>query len=160
MGHPMGAAFGYSHLTGGYAGGQAEYVRVPFSDVGPIVVPDDLDDDQVLFLSDILPTGWMAAENCRHRAGRHGRGLGLRPGRPVRDPVSARCMGAHRVIAIDHYPRRLELAKQLGRRDPQLREVDVLEALDEMTGGIGPDACIDASAWRATASPSTTSSTR
>ena len=91
MGHPMGAAFGYSHLTGGYAGGQAEYVRVPYSDVGPIVIPDDLEDDQVLFLSDILPTGWMAAENCRHRAGRHGRGLGLRPGRPVRDPVGASC---------------------------------------------------------------------
>ena len=142
MGHPMGAAFGYAHLTGGYAGGQAEYVRVPYSDVGPIVVPDHLEDDQVLFLSDILPTGWMAAENCD-----------IEPGDTVAvwgcGPVglfaiqSALIMGAHRVIAIDHYPHRLELAKQLGAEILDYREVDVREALDEMTGGIGPDACID-----------------
>jgi threonine dehydrogenase-like Zn-dependent dehydrogenase len=142
MGHPMGAAFGYAHLTGGYAGGQAEYVRVPYSDVGPIVVPDHLDDDQVLFLSDILPTGWMAAENCD-----------IEPGDTVAvwgcGPVglfaiqSALILGAHRVIAIDHYPERLRLAKQLGAEILDYREVDVREALDEMTGGIGPDACID-----------------
>ena len=88
-GHAMSGIFGYSHLTGGYPGGQAEYVRVPFSDVGPIVIPDGLDDDQVLFLSDILPTGWMAAENADIEPGRHGRGLGLRPGRPVRHPERA-----------------------------------------------------------------------
>jgi len=142
MGHPMGAAFGYAHLTGGYAGGQAEYVRVPYSDVGPIVVPDHLGDDQVLFLSDILPTGWMAAENAQ-----------IEPGDTVAvwgcGPVglfaiqSAIILGAHRVIAIDHYPRRLELAKQMGAEILDYREVDVRAALDEMTGGIGPDACID-----------------
>ena len=142
MGHPMGAAFGYAHLTGGYAGGQAEYLRVPYSDVGPIVVPDGLDDDKVLFLSDILPTGWMAAENA-----------GIEEGDTVAiwgaGPVglfavqSALLMGAHRVIAIDHYPSRLMLAKQLGAEILDYREVDVRDALNEMTGGIGPDAVID-----------------
>jgi threonine dehydrogenase-like Zn-dependent dehydrogenase len=142
-GYPMAGVFGYSHLTGGYAGGQAEYVRVPFSNVGPIVVPDHLEDDKVLFLSDILPTGWMAAENCE-----------IEPGDTVAvwgcGPVglfaiqSALIMGAHRVIAIDHYKTRLELAKQLGAEILDYREVDVREALAEMTGGIGPDACIDA----------------
>jgi threonine dehydrogenase-like Zn-dependent dehydrogenase len=138
----MGAAFGYAHLTGGYAGGQAEYVRVPFSDVGPIVVPDHLDDDQVLFLSDILPTGWQAAENA-----------GIEPGDTVAvwgcGPVglfaiqSALILGAHRVIAIDHYPARLQLAKSLGAEILDYNEVNIREALDEMTGGIGPDAVID-----------------
>ena len=142
-GYPMAAAFGYSHLTGGYAGGQAEYVRVPYSDTGPLPVPDHLDDDQVLFLTDILPTGWMAAENCA-----------IEPGDTVAvwgcGPVglfavqSAFVQGAHRVIAIDHYPRRLELAKQMGAEILDYREVDVHEALSEMTGGIGPDSCIDA----------------
>ncbi|HUP67619.1 MAG TPA: alcohol dehydrogenase catalytic domain-containing protein, partial [Sphingomicrobium sp.] len=134
MGKPMGAAFGYAHLTGGYAGGQAEYVRVPYSDIGPIVVPDHLEDDKVLFLSDILPTGWMAAENCD-----------IEPGDTVAvwgcGPVglfaiqSAFILGAHRVIAIDHYPARLKLAKGLGAEILDYREVDVREALDEMTGG-------------------------
>lgn len=142
MGHAMGAAFGYAHLTGGYAGGQAEYVRVPFSDVGPIVVPDHLDDDKVLFLSDILPTGWHAAVNAD-----------IEPGDTVAvwgcGPVglfaiqSAFKLGAHRVIAIDHYPSRLMLAKKLGADILDYREVEVLEALKELTGGIGPDAVID-----------------
>ena len=142
MGHPMVGVFGYAHLTGGYAGGQAEYVRVPYSDVGPIVVPDHLEDDKVLFLSDIFPTGWMGAENAD-----------IEPGDTIAiwgcGPVglfaiqSAFIMGAERVIAIDHYPRRLELAKQMGAEILDYREVDVREALDEMTGGIGPDACID-----------------
>ncbi len=142
MGHPMGAAFGYAHLTGGYAGGQAEYVRVPFSDVGPIVIPDGLEDDKVLFLSDILPTGWQAAEQAD-----------IEPGDTVAiwgcGPVglfaiqSAFALGAHRVIAIDHYPSRLKLAKQMGADILDYREVEVLEALNEMTGGIGPDAVID-----------------
>ncbi|HVM38074.1 MAG TPA: zinc-dependent alcohol dehydrogenase [Sphingomicrobium sp.] len=143
VGYPMTGIFGYSHLTGGYAGGQAEYVRVPFSDVGPLVIPDHLDDDKVLFLTDILPTGWMAAENCD-----------IEPGDTVAvwgcGPVglfavqSAFLLGAHRVIAIDHYPQRLALAKQMGAEILDYREVEVLSALAEMTGGIGPDACIDA----------------
>lgn len=141
-GYPMGAALGYAHLTGGYAGGQAELLRVPYSDIGPIVVPDGMEDDEVLFLSDILPTGWMAAEN-----------VGIEEGDTIAvwgcGPVglfaiqSALVQGAHRVIAIDHYPRRLELAKQLGAEILHYGEVDVREALSEMTGGIGPDACID-----------------
>ena len=142
-GHPMGGALGYAHLTGGYAGGQAEYLRVPYSDVGPIIIPDGLEDDKVLFLSDILPTGWQAAVNCD-----------IEPGDTVAvwgcGPVglfaiqSAFVLGAHRVIAIDHYPRRLELAKSMGAEVLHFEEVDVREALNEMTGGIGPDACIDA----------------
>jgi threonine dehydrogenase-like Zn-dependent dehydrogenase len=142
-GYPMTGAFGYSHLTGGYAGGQAEYVRVPYSDVGPIVIPDGLDDEKVLFLSDILPTGWMAAENCQ-----------IEPGDTVAvwgaGPVglfavqSAFLMGAHRVICIDHHPHRLELAQQKGAHVINYHDVKVREALFEMTGGIGPDAVIDA----------------
>ena len=142
-GYPMTGAFGYSHLTGGYAGGQAEYVRVPYSDVGPIVIPDGIEDDKVLFLSDILPTGWMAAVNCE-----------IKPQETVAvwgcGPVglfavqSAFALGAHRVIAIDHYPHRLDLAKSMGAEVINFEELDVREALVEMTGGIGPDACIDA----------------
>lgn len=142
-GHPMAGIFGYSHMTGGYSGGQAEYVRVPFSDVGPIVVPDHLDDDTVLFLSDILPTGWMAAENAE-----------IQPDDTVAvwgcGPVglfaiqSALAMGAAQVIAIDHYPRRLELARKLGAQTINFRTSDVREALMEMSGGIGVDAVIDA----------------
>ena len=142
-GQPMSGLFGYSHLTGGYAGGQAEYVRVPFSDVGPIVIPDGVDDDKVLFLSDILPTGWMAAENAE-----------IEPGDTVAvwgcGPVglfavqSAFLMGAHRVIAIDQYPHRLELAKKFGAETINFEDTKTSEALIEMTGGIGPDAVIDA----------------
>jgi threonine dehydrogenase-like Zn-dependent dehydrogenase len=142
MGHAMGGAFGYAHLTGGYAGGQAEYVRVPYSDVGPVIIPDDLPDDDVLFLSDILPTGWHAAVNAD-----------IEPGDTVAvwgcGPVglftiqSALLLGAGRVIAIDHFPARLRLAKQLGAQILDYKQVDVREALNEMTGGIGPDACID-----------------
>ena len=142
-GYPMTGAFGYSHLTGGYAGGQAEYVRVPFSDVGPIVIPEGLEDDKVLFLSDILPTGWMAAENCL-----------IEPGDTVAvwgcGPVglfvvqSLFLQGAHRVIAIDHHPHRLELARQKGAEVLNYHDVKINEALYEMTGGIGPDACVDA----------------
>ncbi|MGN6489846.1 MAG: zinc-dependent alcohol dehydrogenase [Devosia sp.] len=143
-GHAMSGIFGYSHLTGGYPGGQAEYVRVPFSDVGPVVIPDDgLDDDTVLFLGDILPTGWMAAENA-----------GIAPGDTVAvwgcGPVglfavqSAFIMGAAQVIAIDHHPRRLELAARFGAQMVNFEETNVVEALTEMTGGLGPDAVIDA----------------
>ena len=142
-GHPMAALFGYSHLTGGYSGGQAEYVRVPFSDVGPIVIPDHLEDEKVLFLSDILPTGWMGAENAE-----------IQPDDTVAvwgcGPVglfaiqSAIVMGASKVIAIDHYPHRLELAKRLGAEVIDFRKTDVRDALMEMSGGIGCDAVIDA----------------
>ncbi len=142
-GHPMAGLFGYSHLTGGYSGGQAEYVRVPFSDVGPIVVPDHLEDDKVLFLSDILPTGWMGAENAE-----------IQPDDTVAvwgcGPVglfavqSAIVMGAGKVIAIDQYPHRLELARQMGAEVIDFRKTDVREALMEMSGGIGVDAVIDA----------------
>lgn len=142
-GHEMSGLFGYSHMTGGYSGGQAEYVRVPFSDVGPIVIPDGVEDDQVLFLSDILPTGWMAAENAE-----------IAPGDTVAvwgcGPVglfavqSAFLMGAERVIAIDHFPHRLELARRFGAITVNFTETDTYAALMELTGGIGPDAVIDA----------------
>jgi threonine dehydrogenase-like Zn-dependent dehydrogenase len=142
-GYQMAGLFGYSHLTGGYAGGQAEYVRVPFSDVGPIVVPDGMEDDQVLFLSDILPTGWMAAENCAIEEGDTVAVWGCGPV-GLFAIQSALVMGAAQVIAIDHYPRRLELAKQLGAKVINYRNTHVHDALVEMTGGIGPDAVIDA----------------
>ncbi|HUD91678.1 zinc-dependent alcohol dehydrogenase [Sphingobium sp.] len=142
-GQPMSGLFGYSHMTGGYAGGQAEYVRVPFSDVGPIVIPDGIEDDKVLFLSDILPTGWQAAENAE-----------IEPGDTVAvwgcGPVGLFCvqsaflMGAERVIAIDHFPHRLDLARKFGAETINYEESKTYEALMEMTGGIGPDACIDA----------------
>ena len=143
FGHAMAGIFGYSHLTGGYPGGQAEYVRVPFSDVGPIVIPEGMNDEEVLFLSDILPTGWMAAENAR-----------IEPGDTIAvwgcGPVglfaiqSAFLMGAERVIAIDHVPGRLALARSLGAEVIDYQQTWVSEALAEMTGGIGPDAVIDA----------------
>ncbi|QXI65833.1 Formaldehyde dismutase (plasmid) [Paracoccus marcusii] len=142
-GHAMGGLFGYSHLTGGYSGGQAEYVRVPYSDVGPIVVPDHLEDDKVLFLSDILPTGWMAAENADIEQGDTVAVWGCGPV-GLFAIQSALQMGAHRVIAIDHYPNRLALAKRLGAEILDYKQTDISEALREMTGGIGPDAVIDA----------------
>jgi threonine dehydrogenase-like Zn-dependent dehydrogenase len=142
MGHAMGGAFGYAHLTGGYAGGQAEYVRVPYSDVGPIVIPEHLEDDQVLFLSDILPTGYQAAVNADIEEGDTVAVWGCGPV-GLFAIQSALLLGAHRVIAIDHYRRRLELAKSLGAEILDYREVDVRAALQEMTGGLGPDAVID-----------------
>jgi threonine dehydrogenase-like Zn-dependent dehydrogenase len=142
-GHAMGAAFGYSHLTGGYPGGQAEYVRVPFSDVGPIVIPDGLPDEQVLFLSDILPTGWMAAENASIQEGDTIAVWGCGPV-GLFAVQSAVLMGAAQVIAIDHHPHRLELAQKFGARIINYEETHVGEALMEMTAGIGPDAVIDA----------------
>jgi threonine dehydrogenase-like Zn-dependent dehydrogenase len=136
--------FGYSHMLGGYAGGQAEYARVPFADVGPIRVPESLADEQVLFLSDIFPTGYMAAEVCN-----------IQPGHVIAvwgcGPVgqfaikSAYMLGAARVIAIDRFPYRLNMARDKGGADViNYEEVDVHEALRDMTGGRGPDACIDA----------------
>jgi threonine dehydrogenase-like Zn-dependent dehydrogenase len=142
-GRHMSGLFGYSHLTGGYAGGQAEYVRVPYSDIGPIVIPDGLEDDKVLFLSDILPTGWMAAENCDIEEGDTVAVWGCGPV-GLFTIQSAFKMGAYRVIAIDHHPHRLELARSMGAETLNYHEVKVREALTEMTGGIGPDACVDA----------------
>ncbi|MBB2969955.1 zinc-dependent alcohol dehydrogenase [Mesorhizobium sp. RMAD-H1] len=142
-GHAMTGIFGYSHMTGGYAGGQAEYVRVPFSDVGPIVIPGGMEDDEVLFLSDILPTGWMAAENAAIEEGDTIAVWGCGPV-GLFAIQSALIMGAERVIGIDHYPHRLELARGLGADVIDFHETDVLDALMEMTGGIGPDAVIDA----------------
>jgi threonine dehydrogenase-like Zn-dependent dehydrogenase len=142
-GHAMSGLFGYSHLTGGYPGGQAEYVRVPFSDVGPIVIPDGFDDEKVLFLSDILPTGWMAALNADIAEGDTVAVWGCGPV-GLFAVQSALLMGAAQVIAIDHYPHRLELARGLGAEVIDYEQTKVLEALMEMTGGIGPDAVIDA----------------
>jgi threonine dehydrogenase-like Zn-dependent dehydrogenase len=144
FGHTGAGLFGYSHLYGGYAGGQAEYVRVPFADVGPLVVPESLSDEQVLFLSDIFPTGYMAAENCN-----------IQPGDTVAvwgcGPVgqfaiaSAYLLGAERVIAIDRVPERLTLAVRHGHAVPiNSDEDDVLERLKALTAGRGPDSCIDA----------------
>ncbi|AFY66279.1 zinc-dependent alcohol dehydrogenase [Geitlerinema sp. PCC 7407] len=143
MGHSPAGLFGYSHLTGGYAGGQAEYARVPFADVGLFKIPDGLDDEQVLFFTDIFPTGYMAAENCD-----------IQPGDTVAiwgcGPVgqfairSALMLGAERVIAIDRIPERLQLAKDGGAEILNYEEVEVGEALKEMTGGLGPDSVMDA----------------
>jgi len=142
FGHAAAGIFGYSHLTGGYAGGQAEYARVPFADVGPIKVPSHLTDEQVLFLSDILPTGYMGAEMCD-----------ISPGDTIAiwgcGPVgqfsirSAFLLGAERVIAIDSVPERLQMAQEGGAETINFAETNVYEALMDMTGGRGPDACID-----------------
>lgn len=143
-GHSPAGIFGYSHLTGGYAGGQAEYVRVPFADVGPLVVPESLEDEQVLFLSDVLPTGYMAAEQCDIEEGDTIAVWGCGPVGlfAIR---SAKLLGAGRVIAIDRYPERLGIASAAGAEmTVNYEEVDVLEILKELTGGRGPDACIDA----------------
>jgi threonine dehydrogenase-like Zn-dependent dehydrogenase len=131
-------------MLGGYAGGQAEYARIPFADVGPIKVPDDLSDEQVLFLSDIFPTGYMAAENCNIKSGHTIAVWGCGPVGQFAIK-SAFLLGAERVIAIDRYPERLRMAReQGGAQTINYEEVDIYEALKEMTGGRGPDACIDA----------------
>lgn len=142
-GYAGSGLFGYSHMYGGYPGGQAEFVRVPFADVGPVKVPASLTDEQALFLSDIFPTGYMAAENC-----------GIEPGDTVAvwgcGPVgqfairSARLLGAERVIAIDRVPERLVMAAEGGAETLNYEQVDVAEHLRAMTGGQGPDRCIDA----------------
>ncbi len=145
MGHSPAGAFGYSHMLGGFAGGQAEAVRVPFADVGPLKIPEGMPDEQVLFLSDIFPTGYMGAEMCN-----------IRPGDVVAvwgaGPVgqfaiaSAKLLGAERVIAIDRFPYRLRIARErAGATDViNYEETPALEALRELTAGRGPDACIDA----------------
>ncbi len=142
-GYSGSALYGYSHLFGGYAGGQAEYVRVPFADVGAFKIPDELSDDQALFLTDILPTGFMAAENANIQRGDTVAVWGCGPVGQF-TIQSAYWHGAERVIAIDHIPERLEMARTHGKAETlNYEEVNVLETLNEMTGGIGPDACID-----------------
>jgi threonine dehydrogenase-like Zn-dependent dehydrogenase len=143
-GYSAAGLFGYSHLYGGYAGGQAEYVRVPFADVGPMKVPEGLADEQVLFLSDILPTGWMAAENCRIQRGDVVAVWGCGPV-GLFAIVSAYLQGAERVLAIDRFPERLGLAERHCKAEViNYEDVDVFEEVRERTGGRGPDACIDA----------------
>jgi threonine dehydrogenase-like Zn-dependent dehydrogenase len=142
-GHSPCGIFGYSHLLGGFAGGQAEYVRVPFADVGPLKVDPDLSDEQVLFLSDVFPTGYMGAEMCD-----------IQPGDTVAvwgagavglfAMASAFMLGAHRVIAVDRFGYRLDKASEIGAETIDYEDVDVADALAEMTGGRGPDAAIDA----------------
>jgi threonine dehydrogenase-like Zn-dependent dehydrogenase len=143
-GHAGAGVFGYSHLTGGFAGGQAEYVRVPFADVGPMKVPEGMTDEQALFLSDILPTGYMGAEMCDIQPGDTIAVWGCGPVGQFAI-VSAFLLGAERVIAIDRFPYRLAMARdKAGAEVINYEQVDVMEALNEMTGGRGPDACIDA----------------
>ncbi len=145
FGHSPAGIYGYSHLTGGYAGGQSEFVRVPFADVGPLKIENGFTDEQVLFLSDIFPTGYMGAEMCD-----------IKPGDVIAvwgcGPVgqfaiaSAFLLGAERVIAIDRFPARLRMAERNTKAETiNYEEVDsILDTLKEMTGGRGPDACIDA----------------
>jgi threonine dehydrogenase-like Zn-dependent dehydrogenase len=142
-GHSPAGIFGYSHLLGGYAGGQAEYVRVPFADVGPVKVPPHLTDEQVLFLSDILPAGYMAAENCSIQPGDTIAVWGCGPV-GLFSIASARLLGAGRVIAIDRFPERLHKAESIGAETLNYESTDIQDALKDMTGGRGPDACIDA----------------
>jgi threonine dehydrogenase-like Zn-dependent dehydrogenase len=143
FGHSPAGLFGYSHLTGGYAGGQAEYVRIPFADVAPVKVPEGLSDEQVLFLSDIFPTGWQAAAHCDIEptdtvaiwgAGPVGQ-FALR---------SAVLMGAEQVICIDNVAERLDMARAGGAITIDFDQESVLERLQELTGGKGPHKCIDA----------------
>ncbi len=152
-GHSPAGLFGYSHNLGGYPGGQAEYLRVPYADVGPIKVPDSLTDDQVLFLSDIFPTGFMAADNCN-----------IQPGDTIAvwgcGPVgqfairSAFLLGAERVIAIDTVAERLALARQSGAITIDFKEDDVFDKINDLTSGRGADACIDAVGSEANATAS------
>jgi threonine dehydrogenase-like Zn-dependent dehydrogenase len=145
FGHSPAGIYGYSHMLGGFAGGQAEYARVPYADVGTIKIPEGLADEKVLFLSDIFPTGYMAAENCD-----------IQPGDTVAvwgcGPVgqfaiaSAKLLGAERVIGIDRLSERLQMASEKAGAAETINyeETDVYETLMELTGGLGPDACIDA----------------
>jgi len=143
MGQSPAGLFGYSHMLGAYPGGQAEYLRVPYADVGPVKIPDGLPDEKVVFLSDIFPTGYMAAENCD-----------IKPGDTIAvwgcGPVgqfairSALLLGASRVIAIDQVPERLQLAAACGAETLDFYDQDIFDKLKDKTGGRGPDACIDA----------------
>jgi threonine dehydrogenase-like Zn-dependent dehydrogenase len=153
FGHATAGLFGYTHLTGGYPGGQAEYLRVPFADATHIKVPDGIPDEQVLFLGDIFPTGWQAAVQCD-----------IQPTDTVAiwgcGPVgqmairSAILLGAKQVVAIDHLPERLEMAEAGGAITINFDEESVIERLNELTGGEGPEKCIDCIGMEAHVSPS------
>jgi threonine dehydrogenase-like Zn-dependent dehydrogenase len=154
MGQSPAGLFGYSHMLGGFAGGQAEYLRVPFADVGPIKIPPGMSDDQVLFLSDIFPTGYMAAENCPME---HGDTVAIWGCGPVGQFAiqSAWMFGAERVIAIDRVPERLRMAESYGSAETiNFSKDNVYDRLMEMTGGRGPDRCIDAVGTEADAASS------
>jgi threonine dehydrogenase-like Zn-dependent dehydrogenase len=142
MGYSPSGLFGYTHMMGGYAGGQAQYARVPFADIGPIKVPNGIPDEQAVFLSDIFPTGYMAAQNCDIRQGDT---VALWGCGPVGQFAIRSCfmLGAGRVIAIDCVPERLEMARQAGAETLNFTEVDVVETLHDMTGNQGPDSCMD-----------------
>ena len=144
-GYSPAGIYGYSHLTGGYPGGQSEYARVPFADVNPLKIPAGMSDEQVLFLSDILPTGYMGAEMCNIQPGDT---LAVWGCGPVGQFAikSAKLLGAERVIAIDRFPYRLAVARERAGATDTLNyeEIDLYDALKDMTGGRGPDACIDA----------------
>ena len=143
-GYSGAGLFGYSHLYGGYPGGQAQYARVPFADVGPICVPESLSDEQVLFLSDILPTAYQAVEACGIQAGDTVAIWGCGPV----GQLAIRCafmLGAERVIAIDHIPGRLAMARDKSKAETlDSNDMDLQAKLRETTGGRGPDHCIDA----------------
>ena len=143
FGYTTAGLFGYSHLTGGYAGGQAEYVRVPFADVAPMKVPDGMDDEAALFLTDILPTGWQGAEHCEIQGGET---IAIWGAGPVGffTIQAARIMGAERIIVIETVPERIALAKRAGATDViDFASEDVFERIKEITKGQGPDAVID-----------------
>jgi threonine dehydrogenase-like Zn-dependent dehydrogenase len=144
FGHPAAGIFGYSHLTGGFAGGQAEYARVPFADVGPLKIPDGIPDEKVLFLSDIFPTGYMGAEMCDIKKGDVIAVWGCGPVGQFAIK-SAYLLGAERVIGIDRFEYRLRTAREkAGAETINYETEDVYETLMDMTGGRGPDAVIDA----------------
>ena len=151
FGYPVAGLFGFSHAAGGYWGGQAEYVRVPMADVGPMVVPEGMDDEHALFLTDILPTGWQAAEHCEIKDGETVAIWGAGPV-GLFAIKSAQVMGAGKIIVIETVPERMALARQAGATDViDLEEEDVLERIKEITGGAGPDAVIDCVGMEATA---------
>ncbi|WOB05981.1 zinc-dependent alcohol dehydrogenase [Piscinibacter gummiphilus] len=143
FGHTTAGLFGYTHLTGGYAGGQAEFVRVPFADVAPVKIPDGLSDEQVLFLGDIFPTGWQAAVACDIQSTDTVAVWGAGPvGQfAIRSAVM---LGAKQVIAIDRLPERLSMAKAGGAITINFEEESVIERLQQLTKGKGPEKCIDA----------------
>ena len=144
MGHSPAGLFGYSHMLGGYAGGQAEYMRVPFADVGPVKIENGISDEKVLFLSDILPTGWMGAENADIEEGDTVAVWGAGPVGQMA-MASAWHFGAAKVIAIDRVAERLDMARDYNRADTiNFDDESVSERLMELTGGRGPDRCIDA----------------
>jgi len=143
FGHSPAGIFGYSHLTGGFAGGQAEYARVPFADIGTVKIENGLSDEQVLFLSDIFPTAYMAAENCQIQPGDTVAIWGCGPV----GQLAVRCcymLGAERVIAIDNVPERLAMAHASGAQTINYDEEDVSDTLMQLTGSRGPDSCMDA----------------